>query len=70
MAARSDFDHRRREVRTSLLTRIAGRLFTRKTTGFDGLVKRQLTKRVATVELDPELQLIEEEMRGQTGEPK
>ena len=43
--------------------RIAGRLFTRKTTGFDGLVKRRLAKPGANVELDPDLQRMEEDMR-------
>lgn len=67
MAGRSDFDNRRREARESLFGRLAGRLFTRKTTGLDGLVKRQLAKRAPTVESDPELDRVFEEMRGRSG---
>ncbi|MGK0485184.1 MAG: hypothetical protein ACJAYI_000692 [Myxococcota bacterium] len=47
--------------------RLVGRLFSRKTTGLDGFVKRQLTKRAPTVEHDPELDRVEQEMRGRTG---
>ena len=67
MAVRSEFDNRRREARVSLFGRLAGRLFSRKTTGLDGLVKRQLAKLAPPVEGDPELDCVAEEMRGRTG---
>jgi len=67
MAARSEFDNRRQEARVSLFDRLAARLFTRKTTGLDGLVKRQLSKRAPVDDGDPELARVLEEMRGRTG---
>ena len=67
MAVRSAFDNLRREALVSMFGRLVGRLFSRKTTGLDGFVKRQLTKRTPTVEHDPELDRVEQEMRGRTG---
>jgi len=67
MAARSGFENLKREVRVSMFGRLASRLFSRKTTGIDGFVKHQLTKRASTVEHDPELDRVAQEMRGRTG---
>jgi hypothetical protein len=67
MAIRSEFANRQREARVSVFGRLASRLFTRKTTGLDGFVKRQLAKRAPSVEPDPELARVADEMRGRTG---
>ena len=67
MAVRSEFDNRRREIAASVFGRLAGRLFTRKATGLDGILKRQLTKRASSVEGDPELERVAAEMRESNG---
>ena len=68
MVVRSELANRRREARVSIFGRLASLLFTRKTTGLDGFVKRQLAKRAPNVEPDPELARVADEMQGRTGE--
>ncbi|MEU4227770.1 hypothetical protein AB0F17_26065 [Nonomuraea sp. NPDC026600] len=55
MTARSRFAQRSREARAALLGRLAGRVFTRKTSGIDGFAKRLIAKQVPPAEHDPEL---------------
>ena len=55
MTARSEISNRRREVQASLAGRLANRVFTRKTSGFDGLVRRLILKQAPPIEHDPEL---------------
>ena len=42
MTRRSEFAHRRAELKARLLTALANRAFTHRTTGLDGLAKRLL----------------------------
>lgn len=55
MTSRSELDHLRREAQVTLMGRVAGRTFTRRTTGLDGLVKKLIAGRAPAVGPDPEL---------------
>lgn len=56
MTTRSERDQRLREWKNELLTRVAQRAMTTRTTGLDGLAKRLLGKPVDEAEIDPELE--------------
>ena len=57
MTTRNPRDQFLRELRESLMTRLAQRAMTTRTTGLDGFAKRMLEKSVtAPSELDPELE--------------
>ena len=50
MTQRSELAHRRAELRARLLTALANRAFTHKTTGLDGLAKRMMAKAAKSAE--------------------
>jgi rRNA maturation protein Rpf1 len=53
MTTRREPGHRRRELMPSLTDRLANRVFTRRTTGLDGLAKRLIAKQAPPVEHEP-----------------
>lgn len=57
MTTRNGRDQLLRELKASLMTRMAQRAMTTRNTGLDGLAKRMLEKTVSTpMESDPELE--------------
>ncbi|MEM7413061.1 MAG: hypothetical protein AAF430_22705 [Myxococcota bacterium] len=56
MTIRTERDQRLRELKQSMLTRLARRALSTRTTGLDGLAKKMLGKQAGgSVEADPEL---------------
>ena len=57
MTIRSESDQRLRELKASLITRLARRALSTRTTGLDGFAKRLLAKQASgPSESDPELE--------------
>ena len=57
MAARSELGHRLREIRTSIIGRLAPKILSRKTSGLDGLVKK-IVSRAPTPDDSPDPELL------------
>ena len=55
MTMRRNLANWRRELQAAIFGRLANRVFTRSTSGIDGLAKRLIASRLPPVEHDPEL---------------
>ncbi len=60
MTQRSEFEHRKLELRAAAFAKVANRALSRKTTGLDKVAKRMLAKQMgaAGTSPDPELEHI------------
>ena len=56
MTTRKESDQRLRELKASLMTRLAQRAMTTRTTGLDGFAKRLLERSASAPAEDPELE--------------
>lgn len=56
MTRRSEFSHRRAELKARLQMSIAARLFSQSRTGLDGLVKKLMKADAAPTYTDPDLE--------------